>query len=87
MKVPAEEASGVIERFPRQAEAHVQRHTLWVCKEALDETGCGHRRCSTLCPWRRVTAWCGILQSWAGMTICHRLPLREAQNIGAAVHR
>jgi len=80
---PAEELGAVVERFSRQAEAHVQSQCLRFCVEPSDQSG----RRRGLRPRVGVPARRGELQRRVGLPVRHRLPLEEPQNLGAAVPR
>ena len=84
---PAEELGAVVERVSCQPEAHVQAECFWFCVECSDETGCCCCCLATLRLRLRVAARCGVLQSRVRLTVCDRLPLKEPQNIRAAVLR
>lgn len=84
---PAEELGAVVERFPRQTEAHVEAEGLWRPVEASDQAGSCRRLLRALRPRVGVAARRGELQRRVGLPVGHRLPLEVTRDIGAAVSR
>ncbi|KAF0024105.1 hypothetical protein F2P81_022907 [Scophthalmus maximus] len=84
---PAEEPSAVVERFPCEAEAHVESERVRFRVKRSDQSGRCQHSLAALRPGVRMAARRGVLQSRISPSIRHRLPLDETLNVRAAVRR